>query len=86
LTTDDPERHAARAVAPPPPHHQLNQRALDRGLTPGRDDLRAEKIRHIHVDQALAKGRHTRGGDVEVELRERRGEFVEQADRSTIDY
>ena len=42
--------------------------------------LRAEQIGDVeHVDHALAEGRDMRRGDVEVELRQRRGQLVEQA-------
>src|SRR5262245_41034195 len=59
---------------------QVQQRALDRGLPCRRVDLRAEEIRDIkHVSRALAEGRDMGGGDVEIELRERGRQLIEQA-------
>ena len=59
---------------------QLQQRALDRHLARRRGDLRAEQVGHVeHVDHALAERRDMRRGDVEAELRQRRGQLVEQA-------
>src|SRR5438874_2172266 len=42
---------------------QSHQRPFDRGLPRRRGDLGAKEISHVeHVDHALAKGRHMRGG------------------------
>ena len=58
---------------------QMDQRALDRGLPRRRVDLRAQQIGDVeHVAGALAEGRDMGGGDVEVELRDRRRQFVKQ--------
>lgn len=58
----------------------MQQRALDRGLPGRRGDLGAEQVGDIeHVAGALAEGRDMRRGDVEVELRGRGGQLVEQA-------
>ncbi len=59
---------------------QMDQRALDRGLSRRRVDLRAEQIGDVeHVAGALAEGRDMGRGDIEVELRDRGGQFVQQA-------
>src|SRR3982750_1993679 len=59
---------------------QMDQRALDRGLPGRRVDLGAEQIGDIeHVAGAFAEGRDMRRGDIEVEFRDRRGQFVQQA-------
>src|ERR1700733_4466199 len=56
---------------------QMQQRAADRGLSCRRRDLRAQQIRDVeHVAGAFAEGRDMGGGDVEVELRDRRRQFV----------
>src|SRR6202022_1572785 len=58
---------------------QVEQRALDRGLPRRRVDLRAEQVGDVkHVAGALAEGRDMGGGDVEVELRNRGGELIQQ--------
>src|ERR1700704_2197931 len=56
---------------------QMDQRALDRGLPGRRVDLRAEQVGDVeHVAGALAEGRDMGGGNVEVELRDRRGQLI----------
>ena len=58
----------------------MDQRALDRGLPRRRVDLRAEQVGDIeHVAGALAEGRDMGRGDVEVELRDRGGQLIQQA-------
>src|SRR6266404_1483929 len=59
---------------------QMQQRALDRGLPCRRVDLGAEQIGDVeHVAGALAEGRDMGGGDIEVQLRYRRRQLVQQA-------
>src|SRR5687767_15563356 len=54
--------------------------ALPIYLAGRRGDLRAEQIGDIeHVDHALAECRNMRRGDVEAELRQRGGQFVQQS-------
>src|SRR3954452_21811492 len=58
---------------------QMNQRALDRSLPGGGADLGTEQIRDVeHVAGALREGRHMSRGDIEVEFRDPRGQFVQQ--------
>src|SRR3954454_24843660 len=58
---------------------QVDQRALDRDLAGWRGDLGAEQVGDVeHVAGALAEGGDMRRGDVEVELRDRGGELVQQ--------
>src|SRR5260370_20950896 len=57
---------------------QMDQRALDCGLPGRRVDLCTKQIRHVeHVAGALAEGRDMGGGDIEVELRDRRRPLVQ---------
>src|SRR5262249_53972690 len=59
---------------------KLQQRALDRHLAGGRSDLGAEQVSDIeHVDDTLAEGGDVGGGDVEVELGQRRGQLIQQS-------
>src|SRR6185312_12273776 len=59
---------------------EVDQRALDRGLPGRRVDLRAEQVGDVeHVAGTLAERRDMGGGDVEVELRDRGGQLIEQA-------
>src|SRR6476619_131258 len=59
---------------------QMNQRALDRGLPGRRVDLGAEQVRHVeYVAGAFAEGGDMGGGNVEVELRDRGGQLIQQA-------
>src|SRR5450755_4985023 len=59
---------------------QMDQRALDRGLPRRRADLGAEQVGDVeHVAGALAEGRDMGGGDVEVKLRDRGGQLIQQA-------
>src|SRR4051794_12962327 len=59
---------------------QMNQRALDRGLPGRRVDLGAEQVGDIeHVAGAFAEGRDMGGGNVEVELRDRGRQLIQQA-------
>src|SRR5229473_904720 len=59
---------------------QMEQRAFDRGLTRRRIDLRAQEVGDIeHVAGALAKRRDVGGGDIEIELRDRGRQLIQQA-------
>src|ERR1700744_4299907 len=58
---------------------QMDQRALDYGLPGRRVDLGAEQVGDVeHVSGALAEGRDMGGRDVEVELRDRGGQLIQQ--------
>src|SRR5262245_66300306 len=57
-----------------------HQGAFDRGLARRRGDLCPHKVRHIkHVNYAFAKRCDMRGGNVEIELRQRCRQFIEKA-------
>src|ERR1700683_3318846 len=59
---------------------QVDRRALDRGLPRRRRDLGTEQVGDVeHVAGALAEGRDMGGGDVEVELRNRGGQLIQEA-------
>ena len=59
---------------------QVKQRALDRGLPGRRADLGAEQVGDVeHVAGAFAEGRDMGGGNVEVELRDRGRQLIQQA-------
>src|ERR1700722_12483344 len=57
----------------------MKERTADSGLSRRRRNLRAQEIGDVeHVAGALAEGRDMGGSDIEVELRDRRRQFVQQ--------